>query len=191
MALPRPQYTAAEYLTFERASETKHEFIDGEIVAMAGGGRNHNEIIGNLFFHLRRMLAGGPCRPFLSETRVKAAGGRLYTYPDVSVVCGEAQFEDAALDTLLNPTVIIEVLSPSTESYDRGAKFRRYQTLPSLREYVLVGQDSAQVEHYVRQDDGSWRYVIVEGLEARLMLPTPGVALALSDVYERVEFQHD
>lgn len=148
--------TEAEYLTFERASELKHEFLAGQVFAMTGASKAHNLISGSTYVTLYNQLRGRPCNLFPSDMRVKVTATGLHTYPDLSVVCGEAQFSDDEFDTLLNPTVIIEVLSPSTERYDRGKKFQHYRELPSLREYVLIAQDSLRVECYLRQESGSW-----------------------------------
>ncbi len=138
-AAGRRTWTPAEYLAWERAAPDKHEFLGGEIFAMAGASFAHNKIVGNIVGELRDALRDRPCDVTPSDLRVKIPAVGLYTYPDAVVVCGEPQFEDDKLDTLLNPTVIVEVLSDSTEAYDRGKKFRYYRTIPSLRDYVLVG----------------------------------------------------
>ena len=147
--LPTPRLTPAEYLALERSSEIKGEFFDGEIFAMAGASREHNLVVGNLLRELGNLLRNGPCEVYPSDMRVRCPNG-LGTYPDVSVAC-DPLFEDDREDTLVNPVVIIEVLSPSTEAWDRGTKFLSYRGLSSLREYVLVSQDRRLIEHYVRQ----------------------------------------
>jgi Uma2 family endonuclease len=180
--------TAANYLALERQAETKSEYFNGGIYAMSGASRNHNRITINLGAMLHTRLRGKPCEPFVNDMRVKVSPTGLYTYPDVIVVCGEPQFEDDQLDTLLNPKVIIEVLSESTEKYDRGDKFAYYQTLDSLTDYLLVTQNQPYIEHFQRQTDGSWRYSAVQGLETEIGIATIGCELPLAEVYERVTF---
>ena len=189
MSRPAEQFiTAADYLALERQAETKSEYWNGGIYAMSGASRNHNRITINLGAMLHARLRGKPCEPFVSDMRVKVSPTGLYTYPDVSVVCGEPHFEDDQLDTLLNPKVIIEVLSESTEKYDRGDKFAYYQTLDSLTDYLLVAQNQPYIEHFQRQADGSWRYSAVQGLETEIVIATIGCVLPLAEVYERVTF---
>jgi Uma2 family endonuclease len=182
-------YTPAEYLARERAAEAKSEYLDGAIVAMAGASRAHSLINTNLAGLLNAALRDQPCEVHASDMRVRAATGRLYTYPDIAVVCGPAQYEDAHGDTLLNPTVIIEVLSPTTEAYDRGAKFGYYRQLPSLREYVLIAQDQMLVEHYAWRPDG-WLLTEARGAGA-LAFPALGCALPLTEIYRRVGLAAD
>lgn len=184
---PTPM-TEAEYLEFERSSELKHEFLDGEIYAMSGASRAHNLICMTASFLLYSQLRGRPCETYQSDMRVKVPATGLYTYPDVTVVCGQVELADEAFDTLLNPTIIIEVLSPSTERYDRGRKFQHYRKLPSLQEYVLIAQDAPRIEHYRRGQDGTWLLTDASGLEAVVQLPAIGCTLALSEVYEQVAF---
>ncbi len=189
MSRPAEQFiTAADYLALERQAETKSEYWNGGIYAMSGASRNHNRITINLGAMLHTRLRGKPCEPFVSDMRVKVDPSGLYTYPDVIVVCGEPRFEDDQLDTLLNPKVIIEVLSESTEKYDRGDKFAYYQTLDSLTDYLLVAQNQPYIEHFQRQADGSWRYSAVQGLETEIVIATIGCVLPLAEVYERVTF---
>ncbi len=186
MAAPLMQhrYTPEEYLAYEQQAEYKSEYIDGQIIAMAGAGRKHNLITGNLFRVMGNQLLGRPCEVYMSEMRVKVSAQGLYTYPDLVAVCGDGQFEGAHEDTLLNPTLIIEVLSPSTELYDRKAKFGYYRQLPSLQEYLLVAQDQQLVEHFVRADGG---WLLIEPADpAVLHLPSIGCTIALSDVYPKV-----
>ncbi|MBC6937727.1 MAG: Uma2 family endonuclease [Chloroflexi bacterium] len=185
--ITRKQMTVEEYLAFERASETKHEYIDGEIVAMTGAKENHNLVAGSTYATLYAQLRQRPCKVYPSDMRVKTGDGQ-YTYPDIIAVCGEAAFEDDERDTLLNPTVIIEVLSPSTEKYDRGKKFQHYRTMESLQEYLLIAQDSVHIEHYVRQGE-QWVLTDFASLDAIVMLPSVDCTLALSDVYEKVSFE--
>jgi Uma2 family endonuclease len=182
---PKQRVTVEQYLGVERKAETKSEYLDGEIFAMAGASRKHNRIVLNVAFVLDGQVKDRGCEVFASEMRVHVPATGLYTYPDVVVACGEPQFEDAEVDTLLNPILIAEVLSPSTESYDRGTKFGHYRTLSSLSEYVVIAQDSVHVEHWVRQRDG-WLLTETERIEDSIELPSIGARLALRDVYDRV-----
>jgi Uma2 family endonuclease len=188
-ALSKVYVTPAEYLVPERQSEYKSEYLNGQIFAMAGAGEDHNLIAINVGAELRSQLRRRPCKVYPGNMRVKVSATGLYTYPDVSVVCGAAQFEDEKRDTLLNPTVIVEVLSESTESYDRGKKFQQYRTIESVAEYVLVAQDAYHVEHYLRQPDGQWLLSEADGPEATIHLPTINCDLALADVYEKVDIE--
>ncbi|HUS13738.1 MAG TPA: Uma2 family endonuclease [Chloroflexia bacterium] len=184
---PQPRYTPEEYLALERAAPTKSEYLDGTMFAMAGASRQHNTITANLVRHLGNQFAGGPCRVYVSDMRVKVAATGLYTYPDVAAVCGREEFADAQADTLLNPTVIFEVLSPSTEAYDRGLKFAHYWRLASLTDYVLVAQDRVRVEHFTRHGAG-WYVTEITSLDAALQLDSVGCALPLGAIYQNVEF---
>ena len=159
LELKKPKlYTPAEYLEFERQSEIKHELIDGEIFEMAGANKRHNLIAGNAFRLLSNQLLERECNVYSSDMRVKITSTKKYTYPDIVAVCGEELFEDSTEDTLLNPMLIIEVLSKSTEAYDRGAKFEFYQTIESFQEYVLISQEPFRVEQYIRKDKNEWTY---------------------------------
>jgi len=178
--------TPEEYLAFERDAEYKNEYFDGEIYAMTGASRKHNLIAGNVFTALKQLLREKPCEIYISDMRVKILAANLYTYPDVAVVCGESQFEDDAVDTLLNPTLIVEVLSNSTASYDRTTKFGYYRTLASVTEYLLVAQNSYHVEHYTKQTDGRWLLADMRGLESRIELASVECTLALGEIYDRV-----
>jgi Uma2 family endonuclease len=186
----RKTCTPEEYLAFERASEWKHEYVNGQIVAMTGASREHSFIVGNVFGELRQQLRGQPCEPHMNDMRVKVSPTGLYTYPDVLVACPPVQIEDAHVDTVLNPVVIVEVLSPSTELYDRTVKFAHYRRLESLREYVLIAQDKPWVEQLVRQGD-QWLLTVYDALADVLSLGSIGCAVALRDVYERVDFPAD
>jgi Uma2 family endonuclease len=189
MAVPA-RVSPEAYLAGERASAQKHEYFGGQIFAMAGGSPAHNRIAANLIREIDTRLLGGPCLTYTGDQRVKVSATGLYTYPDVVVVCGEPQFEDGGLDTLLNPALLVEVLSPSTEGYDRGAKFAHYRRLPSLQEYVLVSQDRARVERYARRGD-AWELMECEGLETGLALVTVPGEIPLARVYDRVELPED
>jgi Uma2 family endonuclease len=181
------KYTPEEYLALERKSLTKHEYHDGEIFAMAGTSREHSLIGGNLARAIGNQIEDRACEVHTSDLRVCVSATGLYTYPDVVVVCGVPELLDRELDTLLNPTVIAEVLSESTEAYDRGAKFRNYRRIPSLREYVLVAQDRMSVERYTRHGD---EWVLTEFTEPNqvLKLESIGCEVPLSRIYAKIEF---
>ena len=180
--------TEAEYLVRERAAEYRSEYRGGRMVAMTGASRAHNVIRLNLAREVSAQLRGRPCEAYVNDMRVKVAAAGLYTYADLVVVCGEPAFEDATLDTLLNPGVIVEVLSPSTEAYDRGEKFAHYRRLETLREYVLIAQDRLRVERFVREaaDPDRWRLSELSQPDASLELATIGCAVPLREIYERV-----
>jgi len=190
MAVAKPihRLTEAEYLEIERRAEFKSEFLDGEMFAMSGGTRWQSLIANNLGSELRTQLKGRPCIAYTSDLRVKVQAVGLYTYPDLSVVCGEQQFDDTQTDTLLNPTVIVEILSDSSEAYDRGKKFEMYRQIPSLREYLLVSQRRPLIEQFIRQDSGEWLLREVSGMNARLSSPSLNVTIALSEIFSQVEF---
>ncbi len=185
----QPLMTPTEYLEFERASEIRHEYFRGEVFAMSGASRNHNRLTVNLAGEFHAALKQSPCEIFASDMRVKVSATGLYTYPDIVGTCEQPQFEDKHLDTLLNPQLVIEVLSDSTETYDRGRKFRQYRSLESLKDYVLVSQQQPSVELYSRRDDGTWVLRPVIDLQESVTLPSIGVTLQLADIYARVEFE--
>jgi Uma2 family endonuclease len=191
VANPVHKLTEAEYLEMERRAEFRSEFLDGEMFAMAGGTRIHSVIKCNLISAIHTQLKGSPCRVYDSDLRLKVQASGLYTYPDVSVACGQDQFEDEHDDTLLNPTVIVEVLSDSREAYDRGKKFELYRRLLSLREYLLVNQYKPLVEQFIRQESGEWFLRDVAGLESKLTLPSIDITIELADVYADVRFTPD
>ncbi|MFY9822855.1 MAG: Uma2 family endonuclease [Thermoanaerobaculia bacterium] len=187
---PKPYLTASEYLAIERRAETRSEYLDGEMFAMAGTSLAHSTIVGNLVGELRQQVKKQPCRVCPSDLRIHIPTTGLYTYPDVVVVCGEPKLlEDEELDTLLNPTLIVEVLSPNTEAYDRGKKFEHYRTIDSLAEYLLASQDEPRIEQYLRQDDGHWLFTAVAGLDSRIALPSIQCELSLAEVYDKVELR--
>ena len=179
--------TPAEYLAFERKSKTKHEYFTGNIYTMVGASERHNLIVANVVIEVGVQLRKRPCRVYPSDMRVKISETGLYTYPDVTVVCGRPQFDDDQSDILLNPTVIFEVLSKSTEGYDRGKKFQHYRTIDTVTEYLVIAQDSYHVEHYVRQIDGHWLLSEATHLQQTVHLPTINCDLTLADVYDKVE----
>ncbi len=194
-AIPKRKLTAAEYLEIERAAEFKSEFYDGEMYplgggpeAMAGGARKHSEIATNFASALNQRFKGRPGRVFNSDLRVNVADNGLYTYPDLSALCGKPEMQGVDDDTLLNPQLIVEVLSPSTEAYDRGDKFRLYRAIPSLMEYILVSQDRAFVMQHLREPGGTWRLAFVEGLGSTLALSSVGADIPLAEIYDKVEF---
>ena len=181
------RFTNKEYLAFERTAVERHEYLDGLIYAMAGESPNHGRISMNLSISLGSQLRGSPCEAFSKDTKVRCGPYRahtregLYAYPDLVIVCGAMQFHDQAQDVLLNPTVIVEVLSPSTAAFDQGEKFRRYlDWLPT--------QDRPVIDHYQRTMPGRWALAILEGLDAHLSLPSIGCMVPLADVYERIVF---
>ena len=185
---PKLRHSPEEYLARERVSEGRHQYYQGEIFAMSGGNARHSRISINLVWRLSQRLDGGRCEVYDKDMRIKVNTSGLYTYPDASVVCGTAEFEDDKRDTLLNPLVIFEVLSPSTADYDRGTKFQLYRGLSSLREYVIVAQEQPYVEHHVKQPDGSWLLSEIRGLEESLPMEAIGCTLPLSEIYHHVTF---
>jgi Uma2 family endonuclease len=183
-----PQFTLEEYLKLEREAETKSEYIQGTIVAMAEPTRNHNRIKDATLSWLHQQLRGKDCEAAGSDTRLYIAAYNVGTYPDVAVICGPNNFLDERKDTITDATVIVEVLSPTTQNYDIGAKFRFYQGLPSFSEYVILAQDSIRGEHHTRQQDGSWVFRRIEDPTAVIELTSIGCRLPLAALYERVEF---
>jgi Uma2 family endonuclease len=181
--------TPEEYLALERAAEYKSEYFDGEIFSMVGASRKHNLIATNILSLLWQQLRGKSCEVYPSDMRVRIPSANLYTYPDVVVVCSEPQFEDEQVDTLLNPTVLVEVLSKSTALYDRTMKSGYYRTLASLKEYLLVAQDEYLVEQYTKQADGRWLLGDIRSAEATVELSLIQCALPLKEIYERVEME--
>jgi len=188
-AQPQHYYTPEEYLDLERTAEYKSEYLAGEIIAMSGATEDHNVIALNISALLRNTFRGRPCRAYMSDMRVRVTANGLYTYPDIVAVCGLREFADTRRDTLLNPTVIFEVLSPSTEGYDRGKKFAHYGRLSSLTDYVLVAQEEVQVEHFTRQGNG-WFVTALSALDQTLHLAAIESDLPLAAIYENVEFAH-
>lgn len=184
----KPHITPEEYLARERQALTKSEYLRGEVFAMAGASYAHNRICDNLVSACRQAMGNGPCYTLSRDMRVKVTATGLYAYPDLLILCDPPELEDLHGDTLLNPRVIIEVLSDSTEGYDRGAKFRHYQQIPTLREYLLVSQNEPVAERFTRQADGNWLLTTVTGIEGILPLSTVPATIALRDVYAGVTF---
>ena len=190
-SIPQTDLTPQQYLAQERKADFKSEYYQGETFAMAGASRAHNLIVANLVRELGNSLKGRRCEVYPSDMRVKVSPTGLYTYPDVTVVCGEPQLEDDQFDTLLNPTVLFEVLSDSTESYDRGGKFRHYRQIESLKEFVIVTRERPSVECFVRQPDDRWLLLETDSLEKNVTFESIEVALPLAEVYRNIPFDDD
>ena len=186
---PKVRITPAEYLALERKAEIKSEYLDGEMFAMSGVTREHSSVVINITRELSTQFLDRPCEVHGPDIRVKVSPTGLYTYPDVVVICGEPEFEDDHLDTLINPQVLIEVLSEFTESYDRGKKFAHYRAIDTLREYFLVSQTECRVERFGRQDDGSWIYSESTDPNGSMELASVACRLSLSGVYHKVDFE--
>lgn len=202
MATPESKliYTIEDYLAIERATDERHEYLDGQIYAMAGESPEHGAICTNLIIELGSQLKGTSCQAFAKDTKVRSGPlpqqrkttKGLFSYPDLVVVCGELQFHDEQRDVLVNPKVIIEVLSPATEAFDSGEKFRRYQTWNlTLSDYLLVAQNEPVISHYIRQADGGWSYYIYQGQAERVPIQSIGCTLRLAEVYDRIIFPGD
>ncbi len=195
-------WTVEEYFALDNASDGKYEYLDGQIVrlrapsrfgpqAFSGASRYHNLITLGVGATLRGALDGKPCEVYSTDMRVEAAADEVYTFPDVVVACGELEFSPHWLDTLLNPILVAEVLSPSTEEYDRGAKFKAYQRVASLREYLLISQERMFVEVYTRTDKGGWLYQTYSDLTGTIELRSVECSLALNDIYKGITFEDD
>lgn len=180
--------TPEEYLDSERRAETKSEYYNGEIYAMAGASPRHTVIAANVIATLHAQFRGRPCTVHTGDLRVKVSPTGLYTYPDVVVVCEQPKFDDAQQDTLLNPTLIIEVLSESTEAYDRTRKFEHYRTLESLTDYLLVSQERAWIEHRARHSANRWLVGFYMGLETVVPIPSLGCELSMAEVYDKIDW---
>ncbi|MBI3650799.1 MAG: Uma2 family endonuclease [Acidobacteria bacterium] len=184
-------YTPEQYLELERAAEERHEYLDGQIYLMSGGSPKHSTICVNVSGELRFQLKGKPCQVFEANMKVGTSTSSLFSYPDVSVVCGEPAIHDKHRDVLTNPKVIIEVLSPSTERFDRGKKFARYQRFDSFTDYVLIAQDEPRVEHFARQANGTWVLTVATTLKSKIQIASIACALQLAEVYDRIEFAEE
>lgn len=171
-----------EYLEFERTHAGKHEFVNGHLVAMSGVSDAHDLVVGNLHFALRRRLQGGPCRPRTSDLRIRIDETGLYAYPDLSVVCGAPEFAPTRPETLLNPSVVVEVLSGTTEDYDRGAKANHYRRRPSITSILLVDSQTRRVTSLNRRPDGSWSLVDHDGGD--VPIAALGLSVSLDEIYE-------
>ena len=186
--VPKPYVTPEEYLHRERKADFRSEYFRGETFAMAGASANHNLIVSNCIQTLGQQLKKKPCRVYPSDLKLRVEATGLYTYPDLSVVCGEPQLESDAGDVLLNPVVLVEVLSDSTEAYDRGKKFEHYRTIPSLMHYVLIAQDRHSIDCFTRSLDGSWLLKTCQGLDGHIELTSIDSQLAATEVYDKVIF---
>ncbi len=184
---PKPRFAPEEYLEMERKAAYKSEYHDGEIFAVAGASEGHISIVGNLMYLLVGQFKGRDCKAYSNDMKVRATATGLFTYPDVVVLCGEPRFNDQHKDALMNPRVIIEVLSDSTEAYDRGNKFEHYRSIESLSDYLLVAQDRPDIEHLVRQPDQKWLYSANKGIDARVEIPSINCVLLLAEVYDKVD----
>lgn len=184
---PKPFLTPEEYLVIERKAECKSEYCNGEMFAMSGASEQHASIVANVMYLLVGQLRGRPCKAYSNDLRVRVSPTGLYTYPDIVVVCGQRQFADDQKDTLLNPTLIVEVLSDSTKDYDRGGKFEQYRSLSSFREYVLIAQDRCHVERFVRQPDSRWLLSETNNIGDIIDLSSIDCKLALTEVYDKVD----
>src|SRR5215211_1884964 len=188
----KPRYTMEEYFELELASEERYEYFNGEVFCMSGVSPNHAQIESNLNLTLRLALRERGCRVFPANIRIKVPAAPPYRYPDLAVVCDKPSYEEiGGIEALTNPILLIEVLSPSTEAYDRGDKFTYYKSIPSFREYLLVAQHRPHITHYVKQADDKCDYEETNELSSSLHLPTIGCTLALSEVYRDVEFSPD
>ena len=189
VAKPQKYYSPEEYLALEEATDYKSEYYQGEIFAMSGGSANHNRIAKNLVIALEVALESKPCETFITDMRLLVKKNGLYTYPDVMVICGQLEFAEGRTDTLTNPIVIVEVLSKSTQDYDRGAKFELYRAIETLQDYVLIDQARVHMEYFRKLEDGRWLLQEFNQLEAILRIEAVGVEIPLSRVYQRVEWE--
>lgn len=188
-AIAKRKYTLEEYLELEKNSEERYEYFDGEVFAMAGGSPSHARISGNVYSAIQQKLRGGNCEAFNSEIRIKVPKALPYRYPDTSVVCGEQVFDEISGQAmLLNPVLIVEVLSPSTAAYDLKDKFTEYQSIDSFQEYLIVSHDKPHVIHHIRQSKRTWLRTDIEGLHAEVTLESINVTLTMREIYERVKF---
>ncbi|GAK59789.1 hypothetical protein U27_06774 [Candidatus Vecturithrix granuli] len=188
---PKTYVTPEEYLAIERQAEYKSEYWNGEMFAMAGASERHVLITTNTAGELRTQLKSRPCRVYSIDLRVKVRSTGLYTYPDIVVICEKPVFDDKQQDTLLNPIVLIEVLSPSTEAYDRGEKFSHYRTIESLSDYLLISQTRPRIEHFIRQPHEQWIFSDCHDMDGAIAIASIGCTLALAEVYDKVEFEKE
>ena len=190
-ALPKEKkFTPEEYLALEERAETKSEYWNGEIIAMAGGNINHQQIVANITEFLGAKIRG-KCRLFPSEMKVWVKKRGKFFYPDITIICRQPSFYKNRRDTIDNPKMIIEVLSKSTESFDRAEKFLSYQTLESLEEYVLISQEKTLVEQHIKREDGNWIYQATIGVDSKVSFPSIGATLKINEIYDLVEFEEE
>ncbi|PZN78385.1 MAG: hypothetical protein DM484_12990 [Candidatus Methylumidiphilus alinenensis] len=187
---PKHSYSVEEYLALDREAEYKNEYVAGEIFAMGGASPKHVLIAGNTAREFGNRLRDTNCQVYSADLRVQADVGNAYHYPDVAVVCGRPEYLDKRKDTVTNPLVIVEVLSPATRNYDRGDKFASYRRLDSLREYILIAQEACHVEHFVRKE-GCWEFTEIDDRLGNLMVPTLDIVIPLTEIYAKVEFLED
>ena len=184
-----PVFTKESYLDYEKYSQERHEFLDGNVYAMAGESVNHSFICFNLYRIVGNELRGKSCRGFSPNMKVATNDRGLFSYPDLAVICGEPEFYDNRKDVITNPAVIFEVLSPSTENYDRGEKFLRYTNfIETLRDYILISQDEPYVEHFTRQENGGWESVEIRGLDESFYIGSIECEITLAELYEEINF---
>ena len=186
-ASAQPRLSPTEYLAIDRAAETRHEYVDGLMVAMSGGTANHSFLIQAMGRELAIALRERPCNVSVATLRLQVASGSAYLYPDAMVICGPLQFAEGQKDMIVNPTVVVEVLSGSTERWDRKGKFAKYRLVPTLREYILVSQDEMCIEWYTRRDNGDWVYNAATGPEAVCHLESLNIDLPLAEVYRKID----
>ncbi len=192
-ALPKKQFISEEdYLTMEEVSPVKHEYFDGEIFQMAGASEQHNTITINIAGELHQQLKKRPCKVYQNDMRLYIEKEGIYVYPDVMVVCGKPDIKKfKSLDNILNPVLIVEVLSESTADYDKGAKFEQYRTIDSFKEYLLVSQDRKQLTRYTKQSDGSWVLTDFIGDKTQIELSSIECSLSIEDIYDKVDFSEE
>jgi len=183
VAYNRSIFSQEEYLQWEKDTDSKHEFFRGEIFAMSGASRRHNKLFSNLFIEIGVRLKGKPCQPYGSDMRIHIPQNTLYTYPDISIICGEPIMSETDQDSIIEPKVIIEILSRSTKNYDRGDKFKLYRDIPSLKEYLLVDSDSISIEAFRINDKGNWELEEIKSAGGLLNIPSVGVEIPLTDIY--------
>lgn len=183
-------YTPEEYLEFEVNSEERHEYINGEVICVTGGTPNHNQIAGNFYAELNFGLKRQPYRVFVTDQRIWIPEKRIYTYPDVMVVQGELQLQEGRKDTIINPLIIVEVLSKSTRSYDKDEKFSAYRTIPTFQEYLLIEQYTMKVEQYFKTGKNSWNFSEYYDVNETICLNSINFEITLEDIYDRVEFEN-
>lgn len=180
----KPKLTAEEYLRFEKDAAQKHEYFKGEVFAMAGAGARHNVVFSNIFGDIAYRLKGKPCKPYGSDLRIHIPENTLYTYPDISIICGEITPSETDADTAVLPTVLIEILSPSTKNYDRGGKFKLYRDIPTLKEYILIDSESIGVEIFRINKQGHWELEEHRLIDGTLKIPSVNLSLPLKEIYE-------
>ncbi len=184
IAYNKSKFTEEEYLQMEKESPTKNEYFRGEIFAMAGASNRHNVLFSNLFIALGIQLKGKPCKPYGSDLRIHIPENTLYTYPDISIICGDIVPAKTDVDTAVQPTVLLEILSPSTKNYDLGGKFALYRDIPTLREYVVIDSESIRVQSFRINKEGRWELEDLRSLDAILYIPIVKVSIPMNEVYE-------